>query len=204
MKEIELANIIDIELIEKSQKGDENALSTLCKKYEPLILKYAKNSHVATLGEDVKSELWLIFLEAVYKYTPTKGIPVAGYLQSAIKYGQWNLFKKYRKQWQHEQSLSNDLSPTSNSDNIQNLDKFFISSENLEEEFIERFTCSEQYKLLREALKHLTVAEKELLLRHYIHQESLAKIAREKGYSRQRLQYQHAQILKKLQTFKKI
>ncbi|MDY6224793.1 MAG: sigma-70 family RNA polymerase sigma factor, partial [Veillonella caviae] len=66
----------------------------LCRRYRPLILKYARLSSHQTVADDVESFLWIVFLEAVQSYDTSGDIPFAGYVKSMMHYGHLRFFKQ--------------------------------------------------------------------------------------------------------------
>lgn len=70
--------------------------------FTPLVLKYSRNR-----SEDVRAEAWLAVVEAMNSYDLTKGVPLAGYVKSRVKFAVWNMIKKQQRQWQHEITMEN-------------------------------------------------------------------------------------------------
>jgi len=75
----------------------------VCQQFMPLVKKYAwkyKNS-----VQDAESEAWLIIINAVHTYDANTGVPLAGYLESKIKHGMFNLWRREKRK---QECLVND------------------------------------------------------------------------------------------------
>lgn len=67
-------------------------IEKVCQQFMPLVKKYAwkyKNS-----VQDAESEAWLIVVSAVHTYDPDIGVPLAGYIESQVRHGMFNLWKQ--------------------------------------------------------------------------------------------------------------
>jgi RNA polymerase sigma factor (sigma-70 family) len=94
-----------LELVERAQRGEEQAFAEICERFAGLVKKQAWQPHLRPLGEDAEAEAWLAVARAVKTYRADTGIQVAGYVESQVKYAVWNLFKKERRRWQRESTL---------------------------------------------------------------------------------------------------
>ena len=75
------------ELILAAQKGDKLAIETLCKAFEPLILKEAHRSNIIqNLGEDAVNTAWEIFLEFIHSFNRHSYLRVPGLLKQHLHY----------------------------------------------------------------------------------------------------------------------
>lgn len=76
------------ELVHSAQKGDREAINTLCNAFKPLIYKEAYRYEVReALGEDSVNAAWLIFLEQITKYEGRDFGHLPGLLQYHVHYG---------------------------------------------------------------------------------------------------------------------
>lgn len=100
MREMEL-----IELVKKAQAGDDQAIYDVCLRFTGLVKKYAFQSHVRPIADEAQSQGWLAVLEGIRQYDDRCGVHFAGYIESRVKYGIWNLFKRERCRWQKEAQL---------------------------------------------------------------------------------------------------
>ena len=76
------------ELVLSAQKGDHEAINTLCNAFKPLIYKEAYRYEVReALGEDAINTAWLIFLEQIKKYKDRDFGHLPGLLQYHVHYG---------------------------------------------------------------------------------------------------------------------
>lgn len=89
-------------LAARVQQGDEEAFAEICGRFKGLVKKYANQPHLRPLGEEAEAEAWLAVVKAVRTYRPQSGVPIAGYIESQVKYTLWNLFKKERRKWRRE------------------------------------------------------------------------------------------------------
>ncbi len=93
------------ELAEQACQGDEAAFSLLCRQFTGLVKRYARQSHVRSIAEEAEAEGWLAVVKAVRTFDSKLGIPLAGYVESQVKFAVWNLFKRERRRWQRETAL---------------------------------------------------------------------------------------------------
>ena len=83
------------ELVHSAQKGDCEAINTLCNAFKPLIYKEAYRYEVReALGEDSVNAAWLIFLEQITKYEGRDFGHLPGLLQYHIHYGLLHKFTR--------------------------------------------------------------------------------------------------------------
>ena len=83
------------ELVLSAQKGDREAINTLCNAFKPLIYKEAYRYEVReALGEDAINTAWLIFLEQIKKYKDRDFGHLPGLLQYHIHYGLLHKFTR--------------------------------------------------------------------------------------------------------------
>ena len=83
------------ELVHSAQKGDREAINTLCNAFKPLIYKEAYRYEVReALGEDAINTAWLIFLEQIKKYKDRDFGHLPGLLQYHVHYGLLHKFTR--------------------------------------------------------------------------------------------------------------
>lgn len=83
------------ELVHSAQKGEREAINTLCNAFKPLIYKEAYRYEVReALGEDAVNTAWLIFLEKIKKYDGRDFGHLPGLLQYHIHYGLLHKFTR--------------------------------------------------------------------------------------------------------------
>lgn len=92
-------------LAKRAQQGDEVAFSLLCRQFTGLVKRYAWQSHVRSIAEEAEAEGWLAVVKAVRTFDAKLGVPLAGYVESQVKFAVWNLFKRERRRWQRETVL---------------------------------------------------------------------------------------------------
>ena len=83
------------ELVHSAQKGDCEAINTLCNAFKPLIYKEAYRYEVReALGEDSVNAAWLIFLELIKSYKDRDFGHLPGLLQYHVHYGLLHKFTR--------------------------------------------------------------------------------------------------------------
>lgn len=83
------------ELVHSAQKGDREAINTLCTAFKPLIYKEAYRYEVReALGEDAVNTAWLIFLEQIKKYDGRDFGHLPGLLQYHVHFGLLHKFTR--------------------------------------------------------------------------------------------------------------
>ena len=83
------------ELVLSAQKGDHEAINTLCNAFKPLIYKEAYRYEMRkALGEDAVNTAWLIFLEQIKKYEGRDFGHLPGLLQYHVHYGLLHKFTR--------------------------------------------------------------------------------------------------------------
>jgi len=89
----------------------------ICEQFKPLVKKYAwKYSNTI---QDSEAEAWLALLQAIHTFNRDLGVPLAGYLESRVKFGLLNLCKKEMKRKQMEYQGDNALEYVAVPDNPQ-------------------------------------------------------------------------------------
>ena len=83
------------ELVHSAQKGDREAINTLCNAFKPLIYKEAYRYEVReALGEDSVNAAWLIFLELIKSYKDRDFGHLPELLQYHVHYGLLHKFTR--------------------------------------------------------------------------------------------------------------
>ena len=83
------------ELVLSAQKGDHEAINTLCNAFKPLIYKEAYRYEMRkALGEDSVNAAWLIFLELIKSYKDRDFGHLPGLLQYHVHYGLLHKFTR--------------------------------------------------------------------------------------------------------------
>ena len=83
------------ELVLSAQKGDREAIETLCNAFKPLIYKEAYRYEIReALGEDSVNTAWLIFLELIKRYKDRDYGHLPGLLQYHVHYGLLHKFTR--------------------------------------------------------------------------------------------------------------
>ena len=80
-----------IELVRNAQSGNEQAIAEICQRFTGLVKKYAFQSHVRPIAEEALSQGWLEVVQGIQQYDEQAGVPFAGYIESRVKFGIWNL-----------------------------------------------------------------------------------------------------------------
>ena len=74
-------------LVQATQKGDKTAIETLCKNFEPLIMKEAHRSYIIqSLGEDAVNTAWEIFLDYIQRCDKPSYLKLPGLLKTTLRY----------------------------------------------------------------------------------------------------------------------
>ena len=93
------------ELVKRAQTGDSQATADVCLRFTGLVKKYAFQPHIRPIAEEAESQGWLSVLQGIKQFDESCGTQFAGFIESRVKYGIWNLFKKERRRWQNEAQL---------------------------------------------------------------------------------------------------
>jgi RNA polymerase sigma factor (sigma-70 family) len=91
-----------LKLVRQAQQGDQASFNEISRKFTGLVRKYARQAHVRAVCEEAEAEAWLAVAEAVSRYDEKSGVPVAGFIESKVKFAVWNLFKREKRRWQQE------------------------------------------------------------------------------------------------------
>ena len=153
-------------LIHAAQKGEQHAIDTLCKAFEPLIYKEATCGNIyATLGEDAVNTAWEIFLETIQNYHKPSYRLLPGFIKKRIHY-----------------TLLQKICRTHSVDTQESL-------ENLQEQSIaihsekDTFADSDDKMQLESLLKQLTPLQRAILEKLELQGMSAEAAAQSYGYS---------------------
>ena len=94
--------------LQAARQGDEAALAYLFSAYEGLLVKAARQRHLAPLGDDAQETARVSFWDAVISYDPTRGVPFPGWAKAKVYGDLWTLFKQARRRWNREILPGND------------------------------------------------------------------------------------------------
>ena len=98
------------QLVLRAQEGDNAAYEAVCRRFQGLVKKLARQRHLAGIYEEAEGEGWLALAQAVKEYSPERCVPFAGYAERCVGYRLWNVFKKERRRWQNECPLESGQS----------------------------------------------------------------------------------------------
>ncbi|WP_165865936.1 sigma-70 family RNA polymerase sigma factor [Lucifera butyrica] len=138
-------------------------ISAICHQFMPLVKKYSWQYRHKL--QDAESETWLILIQAAQTYNPKRGVPIAGYLESRVKYGLFNIWRRQRKREQQEcfsdDSFFNNLT----------------ARENLQEQVEEK----EELSKIKEAINQLPPKQRYVIAQTVMNQYKMAKVAQDLG-----------------------
>lgn len=93
------------ELVKRAQAGDSQAVHDVCLRFTGLVKKYAFQPHIRPIADEAESQGWLAVMQGIRQYDEHCGVQFAGFIESRVKYGIWNFFKRERRRWQNEAQL---------------------------------------------------------------------------------------------------
>jgi len=145
------------------QTEEKEDINIICEQFKPLVKKYARK-YMYVL-QDAEAEAWLALVRAVRTYDPETGVPLAGYLESQVKYRLLNLWKQEVKRRRQEPVYGDEFVSA------------FFATDNLEME-VER---KEQANSIMAAIKQLPARQQRVIILNVIRQNRLAYIASKLG-----------------------
>ncbi|KYZ76470.1 hypothetical protein AXX12_08540 [Anaerosporomusa subterranea] len=166
-------------LVLQAQVGDAVAYDTVCRQFRGLVMKQARQGHLAGIREDAESEGWLALAQAVKDYDPARGVPFAGYAERCVSYRLWNVFKKERRRWQTESPLEDDRTDEDGESDRPSLLERLAASDDVVGEVQRR----EQREELRHALTILPIRQRQAVTATIIGEGRLVDLAVEWGIS---------------------
>lgn len=95
-------------LVMQSQQGDERAFCEVYQRFMGLVYKMARQQHVRPIYEEAVCAGQLALVEAIREYSLEQGVSFSAFAYQKVKFAVWNLFKKERRRWQMELSLSTE------------------------------------------------------------------------------------------------
>ena len=155
-------------LVQATQKGDKTAIETLCKNFEPLIMKEAHRSYIIqSLGEDAVNTAWEIFLDYIQRYDKPSYLKLPGLLKTTLRY---ELFHKAFRGISVSDCTCLDANENSGSGLV-------VSDEHL---FVEKI---ENKSIVDYLLEQLTEKQKKLIQAVFMHNINLHQFSKLEGIS---------------------
>ena len=155
-------------LVQATQKGDKTAIETLCKNFEPLIMKEAHRSYIIqSLGEDAVNTAWEIFLDYIQRYDKPSYLKLPGLLKTTLRY---ELFHKAFRGISVSDCTCLDANENSGS-------SLAVSDEHL---FVEKI---ENKSIVNYLLEQLTEKQRKLIKAVFINSINLHQFSKLKGIS---------------------
>ncbi|MDF2501567.1 MAG: sigma70-ECF: polymerase sigma factor, sigma-70 family [Anaerosporomusa subterranea] len=185
------------EMVLQAQRGDAAAYYTVCCQFRGLVMKHARQGHLAGIRDDAESEGWLALAQAVKDYDPARGVPFAGYAERCVSYRLWNVFKKERRRWQTESPLEDDRTDEDGESDRPSLLERLAASDDVAGEAQQRELRAE----LRQALLTLPERQRQAVVATLIGEGRLVDLATVWGVS---VQAVHATRKKALLKLKQI
>ena len=184
--------------------GDQQALAELLVQYAPLFRAEAGRNWLPYLSEDLQGMAQLYFLEAVKTYDPKRGVPFAAYLKSKVHGGISTFAAAERRRRQREMKpedyhpAKGEQAPGAEAGNV--WDAVFEAAAGLEaySHDLDTYARVEVRESLKEAFKHLTDREREILVSVYVSRKSLRETAEHLGLCQQRISQLKKRLLEKL------
>lgn len=100
---------VELDLVQRAQQGDHQAIDVLVQRYERLVLLQARRClrrlrvpeawDPALEAEDVEQEAWASFLELIATYEPARGVPFPAYIAVKLRWRLANFLRRQRKPW---------------------------------------------------------------------------------------------------------
>lgn len=165
-----------MELVQKAQKGDGEAIHEVCRRFTGLVKKYAFQPHIRPIAEEAQSQGWLAVVQGIKQYDAGCGVQFAGYVESRVKYAIWNLFKGERRRWQHEGQLEGNQEE----DSLSLLERLADDTDVAHE--VELRHLSQD---LMVALSTLSAKQQQVIVRTVLGDEGLRELAVEMGVTPQ-------------------
>ena len=156
------------ELVQTAQKGDKTAIETLCKNFEPLIMKEAHRSYIIqNLGEDAVNTAWEIFLDYIQSYDKPSYLKLPGLLKTTLRY---ELFHKAFRGISVSDCTCLDANENSGN-------SLAVSDEHL---FVEKI---ENKSIVNYLLEQLTEKQRRLIQAVFLHNINLHQYSKLEGIS---------------------
>lgn len=146
--------------------GSQIDKQLICQQFKPLVKKYAGIYRRSV--PDAESEAWLALIQAIHSFNPDIGVPLAGYLESRVKFGLLNLWRREMKRKRMEYQGDNAFEYIAAPDDPQ--------AELIYKEMIARMLA---------ALQELPQRQLLVLIRIFVHGQKLAHIAQALGITAQ-------------------
>lgn len=173
-------NLEQLVMAAQSSNRDETAFAEICRRFAGLVAKYAAQPHLARIREEAAAEGWLAVATAVRTYDRSAGVHFAGYVESRIRYAVWNLFKRERRRWQQELSLTGNSS-NDDGDEASSLLDSLTAADDVEREVEAGWTRA----AVRQAIVTLPDKQRLVVDRTLLGQAHLVEVAGQLGISPQ-------------------
>ena len=165
-----------LQLVEAAQNGNDIAFCEVCQRFVGLVKKHANQAHVRGIREEAQAEAWLAVSQAVVSYDAASGVPVAGFIESRVKYAIWNLFKREKRRWQQEVFLGFGGEE-------HEYDLLAILPDDVDiERMVENKLVGQEIQI---ALAHLPLKQRLAVSRTVLQGASLTEVSREMGITAQ-------------------
>ncbi|HWR45801.1 sigma-70 family RNA polymerase sigma factor [Sporomusa sp.] len=170
------------QLVMEAQAGSGGgaAFAEVCQRFTGLVKKYANQPHLAGIKEEAAAEGWLAVAAAVRTYDQATGVRFAGYAESRVRYAVWNLFKRERRRWQQEITLTGGSTGGEEHEGPGLLDTL-ASASNVESEVEAKSTEA----VVKQALRTLPDKQRVAIVKTLLGEAQLAEVAAELGTSPQ-------------------
>jgi len=178
-------------LVKRAQAGDSQAVHDVCLRFTGLVKKYAFQPHIMPIAEEAQSQGWLSVLEGIRQFDESCGVQFAGYIESRVKYGIWNLFKRERRRWQHEAKLDGG----SDEDGLPMLDRLADGTDVAGEVELQWL-----FREITAAVTLLPDKQRQVIVRTVLGEERLTAMAVELGISTQGIYNLRQRGLARLKT----
>lgn len=184
--------------------GDQQALAELVTQYAPLLRGEAGRNWLPYLSEDLQGIAQLYFLDAVKTFDPARGVPFAAYLKRKI-HGGISTFAAAERRRRRREMKPEDFRPSRREEYREDSggsvwDAVFEAAAGLEAYSldVDAYARVDVRESLKEAFRHLTDREREILVSVYVSRKSLRETAEHLGLCQQRISQLKKRLLEKL------
>lgn len=166
-----------IELVRQAKAGDVEAFGEVCLRFRGLVKKYAFQSHLKSIVQEAEAQGWLEVVQGIRQYDESTGVQFPAYLESRVKYGIWNLFKRERRRWEREIQLDDGGEEGDGLTRLEELDDGTDVGREVELLWLA--------KELQLAMALLPPRQRWVIWKTVFHNESLTVVAKELGITTQ-------------------
>lgn len=171
--------------ISSARQGDTKSLELLWQEVKYITKKWVNRTYLSGWDkEDLEQEAYLILVESIHKWDEEAGMTFYGYYK--IRLSVWRQLA-LKKKTEHP-ALGEDISLTE--------DKYDAAQVGLEEEVVTHLRYQEAIRLL----DRLAPVDKQLILSHYFHGNSLEASGAELGLKRTSASSRIQRALKKMRA----